>query len=157
MMTSRFVSSESLLAERLDAHAEEIRARGLLLHCELDAGFQMRPRAGLDAALEALIRFVLSTIPAGCEVYLASTRSAAPVSRLGEGRLILRWQVSGDPQTSGNLRSLRPRAGDAATHAASKSGLRVRAAFAAVGWGMELVPLAAGRELMARIECRGGD
>jgi hypothetical protein len=152
MPVDEIVSSESWLTELLGSYAEEIRKRSLVLHHELDSQFHLRLDRLLVAALERLFRFVFSTAPDGCEIYLASARRDLPVAALGSGMLTLRWQVVGTlPRAArGKLVSIRPISGGAAFHAESNAAADLERAFLEAGWTLELVVADGDHELWAR-------
>ncbi len=149
MSSEEFKTSETMLIELLSSYEVEIRERGLVVHSELDSHFPMRNDPLLDRACEHLLRFVFSTLPDGCEFYLAAVRANASVSRLGSGTLTLRWQVSGEARRPmpAEATAIRPIAGGAALHADSVAAVDLEQAFLAAGWTLELEPTQDDREL----------
>jgi len=152
MSSEEFASSDAWLTELLIPHAAEIRERSLVVHSELDPHFRMRCEAGLEAALGCLFRLVFSTLPDGCEVYLASRRSIAAVSPLGSGMLTLRWQVAGEVRrmAPGKATAIHPIAGGAAFHEQSNSAAELERAFRGAGWTLEIEAMNGDRELWVR-------
>lgn len=142
-----------LVEERLALRAEEIARRGLRLVCELDPEWQPRAVPGLSQALARLLELVFTTVPDESEIYLGSARRIAPVSRLEEGCLTLRWQVAGERRAASEAGAtpLRPRLGDAEAHVSSSGAQRTRQAFEAAGWLLELDAAESGGELVARV------
>jgi hypothetical protein len=140
------------LEELMDRHAAEIRSRALVLRMEFDPVFTLPRSDALGTAFRALFRLILATVPDGCEIYLASARSTAPVSRLGAGQFNARWQVAGraDAGAGVSLARLHPRSGSAAQHVRSALAARVLAGFAATPWEFALETLEGGREILAR-------
>ena len=140
---------ESWLAELLECYAVEIRERDLVVHSEFDSRFQMRRDRRLEKALEGLFRFVFSTLPNGCEIYLASSRTLASVARLESGTLTLRWQVAGDARrpVPGGVTTIRPIAGGAAFHAQSRAAAGLERAFRDAGWSFSVDATNGDREL----------
>jgi hypothetical protein len=147
-----FLALGPWLEELLQRHAAEIRSRALVLQLELDPEFVIEPSDALGTAFRELLRLILATVPDGCEIYLGSARSTAPVSRLGAGHFNARWQVAGrpDPGADCELGRLHPRSGDAAEHAQSALAARIVARFAATRWNFALEILEGGREILAR-------
>jgi hypothetical protein len=145
--------SESWLMELLGSYAAEIRERSLVVHSEFDSRFQMRRDPLLETALERLFRFVFSTLPNGCEIYLASLATIAPVAALDSGALTLRWQVAGDarPSARGEVISIRPIVGGAAFHARSRAAGELEESFSDAGWTFDLDATNRDRELWLRI------
>lgn len=134
------VSSNAWLTELLDPYVAEIQARGLILRIELDSRFPLTRVPLLEAAFERLFRFVFSTLPDGCELYLGSARRTAAVAPLGAGTLTVRWQVAGDARRSvpgAVITSIRPISGGAAFHARSSAGLALQQAFSDAGWTLD--------------------
>lgn len=152
MPVDEFVSSESWLIELLGSHTAEVRKRGLVVHLELDSQMHLRRDRLLTTALEGLFRFVFSTLPDGCEIYLASARCDSPVASLGSGELTLRWQVAGTlPRpVRGNVTSIRPISGGAAFQAQSSAAAELEAIFLAAGWSLDLAVGNGDQELWAR-------
>jgi hypothetical protein len=150
------MSSDSWLTELLAPFAAEIRGRGLIVRCELDSGFQLARAPHLEAAFEGLFRFVFSTLPDGCEFYLASSRTTASVAPLGSGTLTLRWQVAGEARhsTPGGVRSIRPIAGGAVFHAGSSSALALEQAFDDADWTLDFEATNEDGELWVRAGTR---
>ena len=140
------------LEELMDRHAAEIRSRALVLQMEFDPVFTLPLSEALGTAFRGLFRLILATVPDGCEIYLASARSTAPVSRLGAGQFNARWQVAGcaDAGADAKLARLHPRSGSAAQHVGSALAARVLAGFAATPWEFALETLEGGREILAR-------
>jgi hypothetical protein len=137
------------LAELLECHAVEIRERSLVVHSEFDSRFQMRRGRRLETALEGLFRFVFSTLPNGCEIYLASSRTLASIASLESGMLSLRWQVAGNarrPALAG-VTTIRPIAGGAAFHAQSGAAVGLEQAFRDAGWSFSVDATNGDREL----------
>jgi hypothetical protein len=152
MPVDEFVSSDSWLIELLGSYTAEVRKRGLVVHHELDSQFHLRRDRLLVTALEGLFRFVFSTLPDGCEIYLASTHRNSPVATVGSGELTLRWQVAGTlPRpVRGNVTSIRPISGGAAFHAQSSAAAELEAAFLTAGWSLDLAAANGDQELWAR-------
>lgn len=152
MAVDEFVSSESWLIELLSPYTAEVRKRGLVVHHELDSQFHLRRDRLLATALEGLFRFVFSTLPDGCEIYLAAARRDSPVTSLGSGELTLRWQVAGTlPRpVRGNVSSIRPISGGAAFHSQSSAAAELEASFLAAGWSLDLAAADGDQELWAR-------
>jgi hypothetical protein len=149
-------TSESWMLGLLAPYAIEIRDRGLIVHSELDSRFQLRRGPLLERALEHLFRFVFSTLPNGCEIYLASARAIAAVAPLESGTLTLRWQVAGAAGRleAGEATAIRPIAGGAAFHAQSSSAVALRQAFSDAGWTFDLEATNGDRELWIRAATR---
>ena len=145
-------TSEPWLVDLLAAYAPEIRERSLILHSELDSRFQMRRDPLLETALERLFRFVFSTLPNDCEIYLASSPTIAPVAALDSGTLTLRWQVAGDarPSPGGGVIAIRPIVGGAAFHARSRAARELAQSFSDAGWTFDLEATNGDRELWLR-------
>jgi len=140
-------SIEGLLA----GHATEIAARDLRVRTELDPQWTRDATPASVEAFRKLLRLVFATVPDGCEVYVASARSTAPVARLGAGQVTARWQVEGASERAGDqVSSLHPRPGSAWAHARSPLARRIREAFARAGWVFELEARTSGDELLAR-------
>ncbi len=154
MSSEEFVPSDVWLSELLERYEPETSARGVLVHAELDERFQMRRDSDSADAIDTLLRFAFSTIPDGCEIFLASVRSDSSVAALGCGTLTLRWQVTGNelPITRGNVRPLRPVTGGAMAHMRSNAARRVEAVFEGVGAELVLSAAEGDRELWARVE-----
>ena len=155
-MADEHSTSLSLIEELLGVHADEIRNRAIRLRCEFDRQFQISEDAALEAALVDLFRFVFSTVPDGCEVFLASARTLAPVATLESGSLTLRWQTTGDERGGlpGNVTSLRPIVGSAHAHVQSKAASALECAFEAAGWGFELLAVNDDREIWLHVSTR---
>lgn len=153
MTAEEFVTSDVWMRESFERYRSETSERGLLVHEELDSRLQMRPEADLGRAIDGLLRFVLSTIPDGCEIFVASTRSTSPVAPLGAGTLTFRWQVTGHepPPSEGNVRPLRPIAGGAKAHMGSKAARRIEEAFEGSSADLEFSVAEGDRELWARV------
>lgn len=153
MTRAEIVASEAWLHEIFERHRSEASERDLQIHLELDPRFRVRPSIELARAVDELVGFVLATIPDGCELFVASTKTSAPVARLGSGTLTLRWQVAGAerPASEGNVRSIRPVAGGAASHLASRVAQRVGARFEGTPASLELFAAEGDRELWARV------
>jgi hypothetical protein len=153
MASDELVSSQAWLAGLLESHAEEIRARTLIVARELDARFVMAPSEELETALRGLFDFVFSTAPDQSEIYLATARTTAPVARLGSGMLTVRWQVAGERPVSEreDLVPLRPVPGGPADHLGSDRAQHLRRAFERAGWTFELTVPSAEGELLARV------
>jgi len=149
MSFEEIANSEAWLAELLERHAVEIRERSLIVHSELDSRFQMRRDRRLETALEGLFRFVFSTLPDGCEIYLASSLAITPVAPLESGTLTLRWQVAGEARRSapGGVTPIRPIAGGAAFHARASAATELRQAFLDAGWALDIAATNGDREL----------
>jgi len=152
MSSDETALQDSWLTGLLVPFAAEIRARGLIVRCELDPGFQLTRDPHLEAAFEGLFRFVFSTLPDGCEFYLASSRTTASVAPLGSGTLTLRWQVAGEARrsVSGEVTSIRPIAGGASFHARSSSVVALQRAFDDAGWTLDFEATNEDRELWVR-------
>ena len=156
MSSDEIETSESWMLGLLAPYAIEIRDRGLVVHSELDSRFQLRRDMLLETALERLFRFVFSTIPNGCEIYLASSRAIVAVAPLESGTLTLRWQVAGEAGRSGpgEATAIRPIAGGAAFHVQSSSAVALRQAFSDAGWTFDLEATNGDRELWIRAATR---
>ena len=152
MSDDEYVSSESWLSELVHSYATEIRARSLTVHPEMDQQFYWRLDGSGEAALAHLFRFVFSTVPNGCEVYVASARSGSPVAALGSGTLTLRWQVAGNPSRPirGKVTAIRPIAGAAVSHLQSTAAKDLERTFHDAGWSLDLTATSGDRELWAR-------
>ncbi len=135
----------------LNAYAREILDRSLRVQCEFDPRFQIAKDERLEAAVVGLFRFVLSSVPDGCEVYFASARSLAPVAALESGSLTLRWQVAGDEpgRRHDKVTALRPIVGSARTHVQSRAAIALRDDFGAAGWNLELFAMTEDEEMWA--------
>jgi hypothetical protein len=142
-----------LVEDRLALRAEEIARRELRVVCELDPEWQPNAASGLSQALAQLFELVFTTVPDESEIYLGSARRIAPVARLEEGCLTLRWQVAGERRAASEARAtpLRPRLGDAGAHLSSETAERARQGFAAAGWILDLDAAESGAELVARV------
>jgi len=151
--TGGFVASDVWMRAVLEGHRTATSERGLLLHTEFDRRFQIRPSPELERGVDALVRFVLATVPDGCEIFVASTRDAVPVAPLGAGMLTFRWQVTGvtPPRGSGNVRPLRPVSGAATKHIRSKAARRIVKIFGGLAAEFELSAIEGDRELWARV------
>ncbi len=167
----------------IEEHASETRERRIAFHTDFDPdlvflasgsrggghGALGKPTEGeeREKALRALIRFVLATVPDGCEVYCSITRPAAPAAPLAlvlvgegvgaceavhEGVLTLRWQVAGDRRGGANpdVVALRPRLGDAQAQIVGKSAQALRSGFRAAGWPLSLEAVQGGEEVWVR-------
>ncbi len=147
-----FLALGPWLEELLECHAAEIRSRALVLQLELDCEFIVEQSDALGIAFRELFRLILATVPDGCEIYLGSARSTAPVSNLGAGQFNARWQLAGRPDSGADfkLARLHPRSGDAAQHAQSALAAPIVAGFAAARWDFALETLEGGREILAR-------
>jgi hypothetical protein len=152
MPSEEIATSEPWLMDLLGPYAAEIRERSLMLHSELDSRFQMRRDPLLETALERLFRFVFSTLPNGCEIYLASSPTIAPVTALDSGTLTLRWQVAGEarPSPGGEVVAIRPIVGGAAFHARSRAARELAQSFSGAGWTFDLEATNGDRELWLR-------
>lgn len=142
------------LEELFAGARSEIDARGLRVRLEVGSGLQVEANAAEAVALAELRRMILVTIPDGCEIYLGSAPARTPVSRVGAGEWIARWQVSGAPDAVGGVTSLRPLPGGATQHAQSALARRLRTSFEATGWEYRLEPIDGDRELLVRVSCR---
>jgi hypothetical protein len=140
MLPEEFEASDAWLANLLAPYRVEIDRRALVVRTEFDPRFQMRRDAGLEIALKRLIRFVFSTLPEGCEAYLASARSTAAVAPLGAGTITCRWQVAGRDQapTRPGTVAIRPLVGGGAFHRESRTGHGLVRDFADAGWELRL-------------------
>jgi hypothetical protein len=149
MSLEQVANFESWLAGLLDPYAEEIRERSLIVRSELDSRFQLRRDRRLETALEGLFRFVFSTLPNGCEIYLAASLPIASVAPLESGTLSLRWQVAGDARqpVPGGVITIRPITGGAAFHARSKAAAELEQAFRDAGWSLDVDATNGDREL----------
>ena len=155
-MPTRRSESSQWIESLLEAHADEIRDRDLRVRVESDPRFQIEMNEKLEAALIGLLHFVFSTVPDGCEIFIASVRGLGPVESLGSGSLALRWQVTG-PERSRlreKVTSLRPIAGSAQRHAGSGIAVDLKEAFDEAGWDFELLATADDRELRASASTR---
>jgi hypothetical protein len=141
--------SRTWIEELLSAHADDIFGRELRVQCEFDPLFPITKDERLEAALVGLFRFVFSTVPDGCEVFVASARRVAPVASVESGSLIIRWQAVGNERSRfrEKVTALRPIVGDARTHAQSKLSADLKDAFEAAGWEFELSAMAEDREM----------
>ncbi|HEB89325.1 MAG TPA: hypothetical protein ENI85_07120 [Deltaproteobacteria bacterium] len=153
MKAEDLVPCETWIEALLAPHAIEVRERGLVLRRDFGDRPWMRRGSASEAALKRLFLFVFATVPDGCEIYLATLRSPAPVSALGTGMLALRWQVAGrENRGSGDGPiALRPVAGDATKHVDSRSARDLALAFSRADWDFELSRTADDRELWARV------
>jgi len=144
------------IEQLVEAHSDEILGREIRVQFELDPQFQIGKNSALEAALTGLLRFVFSTVPDGCEVFVASARRLAPVAALGSGSLTFRWQAAGDErcQAREKVTALRPIAGNAQVHVQSIAADQLLGAFEAAGWDFELIALAEDREMWARASTR---
>lgn len=149
MSFDEMVNSESCLAGFLDRYAAEIERRNLIVRSEFDSRFQMRRDQRLESAFEGLFRFVFSTLPNGCEIYLSSSLTIASVASLASGTVTLRWQVVGDarPSGRGGVATIRPLVGGAALHARSRAVGELVVAFRDVGWTLGVDAMNGDREL----------
>jgi hypothetical protein len=152
MSLEAIANSESWFAELFERYAMEIRERNLIVRCELDSRFQLRRDPRLESALEHLLRFVFSSLPDGCELYLASSLVIASVVPLESGTLTLRWQVEGDARRPpvGGVTPIRPIAGGAAFHAQSRVASELRRLFLDAGWALDIDATNGDRELWVR-------
>lgn len=151
-----FVAADRWIGSLLDHHAPEIDRRGLQVRRELDAELALRRTPAAERTLEQLLRFAFSTVPDGCEVFVAATRAASPVAAVGQGELVLRWQVVGRraPGAAANVRPIRPVPGGASVHLRSGAAGELRAACAALDWILELSSANHDRELWMRVGLR---
>ena len=159
------------LAQVLLAEQEaETERRGLVFHTDFDpdlvflrrpSGSQERNDLGAvnvqdagEHALRALIRFVMATLPDGCEVYFSAARPAAPVVAVGAGVLTLRWQVAGDRRGGAEkgVVALRPTLGDAQAQVTGPSAQALRADFRAAGWPLTIEAIQGGGEIWVQAE-----
>jgi len=102
-----------------------------------------------------MIGFAIGTVPDGCEIYLAANRDPAPVTRVGAGRVTLRWQVAGrkasDAEGAGDsIVRIHPIAADAETLLEVPAVRRIRAAFEAADCTFQIEATSSGRELIAQ-------
>ncbi|MFK7894871.1 MAG: hypothetical protein AB8G23_03490 [Myxococcota bacterium] len=151
-----------LLAEQ----AAEMQTRGILFDTDFEPSVLLRVgdegpsgEVGADAAeraLRAMLRFVLGTVPDGCQVYFAIARPATPVSELGVGVLTLRWQVAGTRrgEAEAGVTPLHPRLGDAQAQIVGQDARSVRHAFEAAGWRLSLEAVRGGEEIWLRAEVK---
>jgi hypothetical protein len=146
-------ASRQWIEQRLTAHKAEIQARGIRVVCEFESPFQIVESAAVHAAGKRLFQFVFSTVPDGCEVFIAAARKIASVAALESGSLTLRWQTTGNEGRvdRGSVAPLRPIPGNAAAHAESAAAQALGLAFRDAGWDFELRALNAGRELWLRV------
>jgi hypothetical protein len=153
MSSEEFVPSDSWLADLLEPHATEIQARALLLHLEPDPRFHIERDPDVVAGFESLLRFVLSTIPDGCEIFVASARSDSAVAALGSGMVTLRWQVVGAelPGADDKITPIRPIPGAAEAHAGSPTAREIEATLGRAGARLDLSAAPGDRELWARV------
>jgi hypothetical protein len=133
----------SWLSALLAPSQAELERRGLRLHRELDDRFMIERAPDIDAAFTALMGFVLRSVPDGCEIYLAASRHVAPVSRLGSGQFVLRWQIADHDDCfptaqHGRVVALRPSSAAESFSAQAGSARRIREAFDAAGWDFSL-------------------
>jgi hypothetical protein len=142
----------------LEAHSAEIAERRLSVRLALDSAWRAESTPDLVAAFRGLLQLVFATLPDGCEVYLESARSVAPVSRIGDGMVTLRWQVPGVQRSASEqgVTPLRPRIGDAEAHVDSPAVGRVREAFHEAGWIFEIEAVPPGCELFVRVRSGAG-
>ncbi len=151
-----FVPVSAWLTALLSDSQPELERRGLHLHQELEGSFVIENTVDSERAFAALLDFVLSSVPDGCEIYLAASRHAAPVSRLGAGQFTVRWQLADregrSPVASEDrvvpLRSMR---GDAPSRAEVEWLSSIRDGFDAAGWDFSLDSVGDGQELLARV------
>jgi hypothetical protein len=153
-MAAGTVTVNEAIEGMLQPHAAEMELRRLRVRRELDASCQAEMSPALEAAFRELLHFVFATVPDGCEVYLATARSTASISRLEAGGIVLRWQVAGsrEPDPDPVVTPLHPRRGDAAEHARSARAMRMCAAFVDAGSGCVLEVVPPGGELLARVD-----
>jgi len=130
--------------------------REIFIRRELDPRFQIQIDAALEAALARLLHFVFSTVPNGCEIFVASARNLASVADLGSGSVTLRWQAAGHDRSreTEKVTPLRPIAAGARAHVDSDAAARSRAAFEEAGWELELFAMSEDREIWARASTR---
>ncbi|GEM_PF-3497354 len=143
------------LGELAENHRPEIERRGLGIHLDIDSGFALARDARLDRAFRELIAFAVATVPDDCEIYLAANRDPTSVTRVGAGRVTLRWQVAGRAPLDvgapgGSVVRIHPIALDAEALVEGATAKRVRAAFDAAGCPLQLEATSGGRELIAR-------
>lgn len=143
--------AHSWIEELLEAHADEVLRRDLRIQCELDPQFEITPGEAIKGALVGLLRFVFSTVPDGCEVYVASARKLVPVAPLGSGSVTLRWQTAGSERSRlrEKVTALRPIVGNARAHIRSNAADDLRSAFEAADWDFELLSMTEDREMWA--------
>jgi hypothetical protein len=145
------------LAKLVENHRSEIERRGLGIHLDIDSGFALARDARLDRAFRELIAFAIATVPDDCEIYLAANRDPTPVTRVGAGRVTLRWQVAGPARPGvggpgGSVVRIHPIALDAEALVDGAAAKRIRAAFDAAGCLFRLEATSSGRELIARAD-----
>jgi hypothetical protein len=146
------LESSTWIALLLEAHADEIVDRAIHIRLEFDPRLQLSMDEKLEVALIGLVRFAVSTVPDGCEIFMASARGLGPVERLESGSLTLRWQVAGEKRGRPHekVTAMRPLVGNARTHVQSRIAADLKDAFDAAGWGFELLAMAEDRELWAK-------
>ena len=87
---------ERLVSDRLNEllarHRDEIAQRRLILRVDLEPGLVLDWPDSSDA-IARLVGLAISTLPDGCELLVAATRSPERISRVGTGVVTLRWQV----------------------------------------------------------------
>jgi hypothetical protein len=154
-----FVPVSAWLAALLSGSRSELERRGLHVHQELEDSFVIADAVDARKAFAALMRFVLSSVPDGCEIYLAASREVAPVSRLGAGQFTVRWQVTDleDRLRSageGRVLPLRREPGESRNRVQSEAIRSIRAGFDAAGWDFSLDEVGGGKELLARVSRR---
>jgi hypothetical protein len=152
LSSREYVASSSWLTELLDSYVARIQERKLSIQVELDPIFQMIREPNLERALRELFEFVFATLPDGCDFYLASARSIAPVTRLGSGAITLRWQVVGaiGRRTAGEVTPIRPIGGGASFHLQSDKARQLEEAFRTAGWTLDIDATSNDRELWVR-------
>ena len=123
----------------LEPYREQITSRELLLSLELDPHFVVIRTPAREVAFEGLLRMIFETTPDRCEIYLSCQRSSQPVSPLGVGEWIARWQILVDQD---------------ATAFQSKIRDRLEQNFVEAGWELEIVSIGDDPEFLARVRCR---
>lgn len=165
-MTRRDPSLAEKIRALIEEQAPETQTRGIVFHTDFDSRpvfVTQASRVGeqedseqdeREKALRALIRFVIATVPDGCEVYWSIARPGAPVALLEAAELTLRWQVAGDRRGGAEAAvvPLRPRLGNAQAQIVGKRAQALRADFRSAGWGLTLEAIQGGQELWVRAE-----
>lgn len=159
MSDEAYVPVSVWLTALLSRSQAELERRGLRLHQEIEETFVIEQEADSERAFAALMRFVLSSVPDGCEIYLAASRHLAPVSRLGAGQFTVRWQVADRADRTpmaaeSRVVPLRSKSDDAPNRAQAESLRWIRQGFDAAGWDFWLDRVGGGQELMARVSRR---
>jgi len=149
-------SAASLLEEVADASAATLAARSQTLRLDPDARLWLSVDEAAIDRLRDLVRIAAQTAPAQGELLLSATRGGARVQAVGEGELVLRWQLAGvsvraEATEGGSVVPLRPPARTAEEFFASAAARALAAAFEAVGSDLSFESIGEGDELLARV------